>query len=210
MYSVERKTTRSILSSQLLITKAAILPSETIFLFISLTHSSNNNHPSQRRNQSYDVRKFSAFNSLANVSAFSWIMAADNGTFWLRILWNQLKMAFSTNSKLTVLNVCRLMLVLISSESKSFSLWLTQGHLCYSFPFPNLLRAWHFSRNVLWLYLRFPATNIFIYDQQTKNKQMIVHNTTFITLTQSNIQMFQHSKVNANVITFNSCEKATE
>ena len=49
-------------------------------------------------------------------------MAADNGTFWLSKLGNQLKIALSTIPKLPALNFCCLMLLL---------------HLCYSFLFPN-------------------------------------------------------------------------
>ena len=141
----------------------------------------------QRRTQTTDAWKFSTFNSLANVSAFSWIMAVVNGTFWLRIVRNQSKIALSTISKLPVLNFCRLMLLPFRSQSKTFSLFLTQvdkvffrtQHLTATslllIPISKSWRAWHFSRKVLWFYLRLPATNMFKCEQQTKNKQMIVY-----------------------------------
>ena len=53
-------------------------------------------------------------------------MAADNGTFWLRILRNQLKIALPTILKLPFPNFYRLMLLPFSSEFKRFSLFLIQ------------------------------------------------------------------------------------
>ena len=130
-----------------------------------------------------DAWKFSTFNSLASVSAFSWIMVAGNRTFWLHILRNQLKIALSTIWKLPVLNFCPLMLLSFSSESKSFSSFLTQVDKVFFgtpylaatssllIPFSKGLWPWNFSCNVLWLYLCFPATNMFKCEQQTKTKK---------------------------------------
>ena len=53
-------------------------------------------------------------------------MAADKGIFWLFIPRNLLNITLSAISKLPVLNLCRLMLLPFPSESKSFSLFLTQ------------------------------------------------------------------------------------
>ena len=41
-------------------------------------------------------------------------------------------------------------------------------------PFSKSLRAQHFSCNVLWLYLPFPSTNMFKYEQWAE-KQMIAY-----------------------------------
>ena len=53
-------------------------------------------------------------------------MVIDSGKFGLWILRNQLRIALSINSKLTVLSFVHLMLLPFSSESNSFSLFLTQ------------------------------------------------------------------------------------
>lgn len=139
----------------------------------------------QRRSQPSDAWKFSTLNSLLNAIAFSWMMAADNGTFWLRILLNHFKIALSTNSKLPVLNFCRFTLDPFSSELKSFSLFLTHvdkvflGTLYFAatslllIPFSKSFRAWHFSRKLLWLYLRFTATNILNSKQWTANDKRV-------------------------------------
>ena len=106
------------------------------------------------------------------ITAFSWIMEADNGTFCLRMFKKQLKIAWSTNSWLPDFNFCLLRLVPFFSVSKSFSfvlthvdkvflgtLYLAAKSLLLS-SFSRSLSAWHFSRSVLWVYFHFPATNI--------------------------------------------------
>ena len=141
----------------------------------------------QRRNQPSDGWKFLTFNYLGTVSTFFWIMAADSETFWVPILRNHLRIALSTISKLPVLDFCRLMLLPFSGGSKGFSLLLSQidnvffgkAYLAATFllllSFSKSLSAWHFSQNILWLYWRFAATNMFKCEQKTKNKQMIVY-----------------------------------
>ena len=102
------------------------------------------------------------------------------------MLTNQIKIALSTILKFPVLSFCRVMLLSCSNECKSFYFFLTQvdrvffgtPYLVAAFllliPFSKSLRPLYFSRNTLRFYLRFPATNMFQCEQQTKNKQMIV------------------------------------
>ena len=124
----------------------------------------------QRRSQQTKASKFSVFNYLAKITAFSWIMEADNCTFWLRMFRNQLKIAWSINSWLPDFNFYLLTSVPFFSASKKFFLFLTQvdqvflgtlylaaTSLLFS-PFSRSLSAWHFSHSVLWVYFRFPAT----------------------------------------------------
>ena len=96
------------------------------------------------------------FNSFVKITAFSWIMEADNDTFWLRMFRNQLKIVRSTNSGLPDWNFCLLTLVPFFSASESFSLFLTQADKVFlgtlylaatSFLlslFSRSLSAWHF------------------------------------------------------------------
>ena len=51
-----------------------------------------------RRSQPSEAWKFSMFNSLAKITAFSCIMEAENGKIWLRMFRKQLKTAWPTNS----------------------------------------------------------------------------------------------------------------
>ena len=119
----------------------------------------------QCRSQPSEAWKFSVLKSLAKITA-------ENGTFWLCILRNQLKIAWSTNCWLPDFNFYLLTLVPFFSASKSFSLILTQVdkvllgtiNLAATFlllsPFSRSLSAWHFPPSILWVYIRFPATNI--------------------------------------------------
>ena len=62
--------------------------------------------------------------------------------------------------------------------------------------FSKPLRTLQFPFNVLRLYLRFPATNMFKFEQQTKNKQMIEY---------SNVRINNINKIKClNVRTFKS------
>ena len=152
-------------------------------------------------------------------------MEADNGTLWLLMFRNQLKIAWSTNLWLPDFNICLLTLVSFFSASKSFSLFLTQVykvflgtlHLAATSlllsPFSRSLSAWHFSQSVLWGYFRFPATNILRANNTTtwrKNKQKntrqysasfkaLKHSNT--STFDSNIQKFEHFNIRTLVTT---------
>ena len=111
----------------------------------------------QRCSQPSEAWMFSVCNSLAKITAFSWIMQANNGTLWLRIVRNQLKIALSINSWLPHFNFCLLKLVPFFRTSKSFSLFLTQVNKVFLgtlylaatslllSPFSRSLSAWYFS-----------------------------------------------------------------
>ena len=114
----------------------------------------------QCRSQPSEAWKFSVSNSLEKITAFSWIMEADNCTFWLHVFRNQLKIVWSTSSWLPDFNFYLLTLVPFFNASESFSLFLTQVNKVFLgtlylaatslslSPFSKSLSAWHFSRSV--------------------------------------------------------------
>ena len=134
-------------------------------------------------------------------------MENGNGTFWLHMFRNYIKIAWSTNSWLPDFNFYLLILVPYFSVTKFFSLVLTQVNKVFlstlylaatSFllsPFSRSVSAWHFSRSVLWVCFSFPATNILRTNNTTtwrkcKQKNTWQYLASFEALNHSNISTF--------------------